>query len=174
MAVSTKQHNYKVAQVLHWIAFVIIVFNLLSGWRIENFALEIKTVLLMIHSGVGTTIFMLMAIRWWWRKKHHLYAPPRWWKRPTMVLQWAFYPLVVTQVLIGVAQAAFADFPVVAYGLIPYSSLGPADPTLQALFLGMHKWMAWLLITLVIVHALDRGRIFFKDDAAALAADTHS
>ncbi len=165
MAVSRKKHYYRVAQVLHWIAFVFIVFNLLSGWRIEGFDLDVKTVLLMVHSGVGTTILILMAIRWWWRRKHKLYVPPRWWKRPTMLVQWVFYPLVIAQALIGITQAAFADFPVIAFGFIPYSSLGPDDPGLQALFLGMHKWLAILLIALVIVHAIDRGRIFFDEQA---------
>lgn len=171
MALTPKQKQYRTAQILHWIAFVIIVFNLLSGWRIDNFEPAVKAILMMIHSGIGTTIFLIMLIRWWWRRKNRLYVPPRWWKRPTMVLQWVFYPLLLIQPVVGLAQAAFADFPVVAYGLIPYSALGPDDPAMRALFLGIHKWIAWILILLVILHALDRGRIFFKDDAATLAAE---
>lgn len=167
-----KQRQYRIAQTLHWIAFVLISFNLLSGWRIDNFEPAIKAILMMIHSSIGSTVLLLMVLRLWWRRKNRLYTPPRWWKRPTLLLQWVFYPLVIIQVLIGMTQAAFVDFPVIAYGVIPFSSLGPEDPALRALFLGMHKWMAWLLILLVIVHGLDRGRIFFKEDAAGLAAES--
>lgn len=165
MAKRTKAQSYKIAKILHWIAFVFIVFNLLSGWRLDNFERDIKIVLMMVHSSVGTTIFILMLVRWWWRKSNRLYEPPRWWKRPTMVLQWVFYPLVVTQVLIGVAQAAFADIPILGFGFIPYSSLAADNPATSKMFLTMHQWMAWLLITLTIIHGVDRGRTAFIDEA---------
>lgn len=167
MAKYTKAQAYKIAKVLHWIAFVFIVFNLLSGWRLENFERDVKIVLMMVHSSVGTTIFMLMLLRWWWRKSHRLYEPPRWWKRPSMVLQWVFYPLVLLQVLIGVAQAAFVDIPILGFGFIPYSSLGPDNPAVSKTFLTMHQWMAWLLIVLTIIHGVDRGRTAFIEAPAA-------
>ena len=75
---SNKPSQYKTAKVLHWIAGVFIGFNLMSGWRISNFDLDIKQVLIMIHSGVGLVVFTLMLVRWWWRKKNNLYTPPNW------------------------------------------------------------------------------------------------
>ena len=72
------------------IAGVFIGFNLMSGWRISNFDLDIKQVLIMIHSGVGLVVFTLMIVRWWWRKKNNLYTPPNWWKRPP-VLAWRVF-----------------------------------------------------------------------------------
>ncbi len=168
MSGSKKKTHYTIAKVLHWLAVLIIAFNLASGWRIGDFAVTEKQWLMTIHAGVGTSIFLLMLIRWWWRKVRNLYAPPRWWKRPSMLLQWVFYPLVLTQVAIGVAQAAFIDYDVVAFGYIPLSAIATENATLQGLFLQMHGLMAWLLITLIVWHGFERGRFAFIDEAAPM------
>ena len=118
-----------------------------------------KLVLIMLHSGVGTTIFFMMLLRWWWRKSNDLYAPKEWWRRPSLLLQVAFYPLVLIQVLIGIAQAAFIDYDVLAFGFINYSALAVANEELQSLLLELHGWMAILLIALVCVHGVERSRI---------------
>jgi cytochrome b561 len=164
MAGSTRKFYYTVAKVLHWVAGFIIVFNLLSGWKIGDFPLAQKQILIMIHSGVGVTIFAMMLFRFWWRKAHKLYEPPRWWKRPSMLLQWIFYPLVVIQVIIGVSQAAFIDYEVFAFGLIPFSSLAADNEAWRQVFHEMHEVTAILLILLIACHGVERGRLAFIDD----------
>ena len=159
----SKKFDYTVAKTLHWIAAFIIAFNLLSGWRIEEFP-EQKHILIMVHSGIGTTISILMLYRWWWRKSHNLYSPPGWWKRPAMILQWIFYPLLLIQAVIGVVQAAFIDYEVLAFGFINYSALAAANEKLHGFFLEMHGLTAILLIFLVLLHGLERSRQFFVED----------
>jgi len=161
----SKTFNYTVAKVLHWIAAFIIAFNLLSGWKIGDFPLNQKLIIIMVHSGIGTTIFLLMLFRWWWRRSHNLYTPPRWWKRPSMVLQWIFYPLLLIQAVIGVIQAAFIDYEVRAYGFINYSALADANESLHALFLELHGLTALLLIFLILAHGVERSRLAFTDDS---------
>jgi len=160
MAGSNKKFNYTVAQALHWFAGFIIAFNLLSGWRLEDFP-DHKHILIMIHSGIGTTIFCLMLFRWWWRKSHNLYAPPRWWKRPSMLLQWTFYPLLLIQPILGVAVAAFIGYEVLAFGFINYSALAADNEHWHSVFLQLHGTMALLLIGLVLMHGLERSRKAF-------------
>ncbi len=146
---------------------LIIGFNLLSGWRLDSFSLEIKQVLMMIHSGVGTAILFMMLFRWWWRRTHHLYSPPRWWQRPSMLLQWVFYPLVLMQVAIGVSVAAVIDYEVLGLGFIPFSAVAADSESLQASFLQLHAVTAWVLIALVLTHGLERWRLIFVDDSRA-------
>jgi cytochrome b561 len=161
MSVSRKKFYYTVAQVLHWIAAFIIAFNLLSGWTLGDFPLGQKQVLIMIHSGVGVTVFLLMLFRWHWRRSHNLYAPPGWYKRPSMILQWIFYPLLLLQVIIGVVQAAFIDYEVLAFGFINISALADANAALHAQLLELHGLMAILLILLVLLHGAERSRKAF-------------
>lgn len=164
---SKKRFHYTVAKTLHWVAAFIIAFNLLSGWTIGDFSPPAKHVLIMIHSGIGTTIFFLMIFRWQWRRAHNLYTPPSWWKKPSMLLQCAFYPLLCIQVVIGVAQAAFINYEVLAFGFINYSAIAPDNEELHSLFLDAHGLTAILLITLILFHGLERSRGAFIDDSDA-------
>lgn len=164
MPAKSKKYYYTVARVLHWSVGIIILFNLLSGWRLGGFPLETKEMLLMVHSGVGTVIFLAMLFRWWWRKAHNLYAPPRWWKRPSLLLQWVLYPLTLLQAVIGVTLAGFIDYKVVAFGFIPYSSIATDNEALAALFLQLHAINAWLLIVLITSHFIERWRLIFVDN----------
>ncbi|MFZ1625172.1 MAG: cytochrome b/b6 domain-containing protein [Gammaproteobacteria bacterium] len=159
---STKASQYMTAKVLHWIGVVFISFNLLSGWRIATFELDVKEILISIHSGVGIVVFILMLVRWWWRKKNHLYTPPKWWKRWPMVLQWIFYPLLLIQPVLGFFVALYNDYDVKAFGFIDISALGESNPVLRALFFDLHTWLAVLLIVLVITHGADRLRGLFS------------
>lgn len=163
MTVSRKS-AYDLAKFLHWVGLVVVGFNLLSGWRLDSFEVAVKQVLLMVHSSVGVVIFLLMAFRWWWRRRHRLYTPPRWWKRPAILVQWVFYPLTLLQVALGVAVASVIGDKVLAFGVIPVSSLAADNPGLKELFLSWHSALALLLITLVAVHGFERWRMIFVND----------
>jgi cytochrome b561 len=171
MSGSNTKFNYTVAKVLHWVAAFIIGFNLLSGWKIADFPLGQKQILIMIHSGIGTVVFMLMLFRWWWRKSHHLYAPPGWWKRPSMLLQWIFYPLLLMQPVIGILVASFISYEVLAFGFINYSALATDSENLYGVFLNLHGMTAILLMLLVLVHGVERSRQFFVDDSVQAATE---
>ncbi len=168
MSGSKKAFYYTVAKSLHWVAAFIIAFNLLSGWKLGDFPLPTRQVLIMIHSGIGVTIFLLMLFRFWWRKSHNLYAPPNWWKRPSMMLQWIFYPLVTIQAIIGILQAIFIDYDVRAFGFINFSAIAEANEGLRDLFLDLHGMNAILLILLVLIHGVERSRKAFADDGQQL------
>ena len=159
---STKASQYTTARALHWIAGVFIGFNLMSGWRIAHFGLDVKEVLISIHSGVGLMVFTLMIIRWWWRKKNGLYTPPKWWKRPPMLLQWIFYPLLLIQPVLGFCTAMYSDYTIKAFGFINVSALAESNPMLRALFFDLHTWLAVALILLVLTHGAERMRGMFS------------
>jgi cytochrome b561 len=154
----SKKSKYTIAKVLHWTAGFFIAFNAFSGWRLDEFEPETLEIIIMIHSAIGIIIFALMLLRWWWRRKHKLYVPPGWFKRPSMVLQCIFYPLLLLQVIIGVANAAFIDYEVRAFGLINISALAEANEHWHGFFMELHGLTAITLIVLVLIHGLDRSR----------------
>ena len=166
MAVSNTRFNYTVARVLHWVAAFVIGFNLLSAWTIKDFSVDVKQVLIMVHSGLGVTIFLMMGFRWWWRRSRNLYTPPNWYKRPSMLLQWIFYPLLVIQPIIGVVQASYIDYEVLAFGFINFSSLAADNEQMHGFWLRLHGITATLLILLVLAHGLERYRKIFTDDGS--------
>jgi cytochrome b561 len=166
MAGSNRKFQYTIAKVLHWVAGFVIAFNLLSGWKIGDFTSAQKVVLIMIHSGLGVTIFLMMLFRWWWRRSRNLYTPPRWYVKPSMLLQWIFYPLVLIQVLIGVVQAGYIDYEVLAFGFINFSALAVDNEQMHGLFLQLHGLTAAVLILLIVIHGVDKGRTFFVEDSS--------
>jgi|TARA_B100000315_G_scaffold233234_1_gene246209 hypothetical protein len=48
---SNRRFNYTVIKVMHWVSGLLIGFNLLSAWKIGDFPLEQKQIIVMIHSG---------------------------------------------------------------------------------------------------------------------------
>lgn len=163
MAGTSKLQAYKTAKVLHWIAFIFILYNLQQGWRMDGFEVSTRQNIIMLHSGFGTLAFILMLVRWWWRKKNNLYSPPRWWKRPSMLLQVVFYPLVLTQAILGIALASVIDYEVLGLAFIPYSSIAPDSKPMEQLFMMLHGNLAWVLVALVLVHGLERWRLMFRN-----------
>ncbi len=73
-----------------------------------------------------------------------------------MFVQRIFYPLLLIQVIIGVVQAAFIDYEVLAFGFINYSAIAPDNEGLHGLLFQAHGLTAVLLIVLLIIHALGR------------------
>jgi len=80
-----------------------------------------------------------------------------------MLLQVLFYPLLLMQVIIGVLQAAFIDYEILAFGFINYSALAADNEVLHSLFLEWHGNTALLLILLIFLHGLERSRKAFVE-----------
>ena len=147
---------YRIARILHAAAGALIGINVLTGWQLDRFPPEQRDVLVMLHAGFGLSILALMLVRWWWRRKHALYATVDWWRRPALLLQWVFYPLVIAQTLLGFGHALFIDYDVRAFGLFNISALADPDAALHAVLFGAHSLVAGLLLVLIIAHIADR------------------
>jgi cytochrome b561 len=160
--------QYNIAKLLHWLIALIVVLMLMSGWRTSDFSLEDKEFIIMIHSGLGTAVFLLMSYRWWWRKSNNLYSPPGWQKRPSMLMQYLFYPLLLLQPVLGMLQAIFIDYKVVAFEMINYSAMAASDEEWFNIFHQAHAVTAGLLILIFLLHVGDKSRKFFLDDTASM------
>lgn len=168
MSQSNKKFHYTVARVLHWVVAFIAVLLLMSGWRAEDLILENRIWFMMIHSGLGSLVFALMLFRWWWRRNNNLYSAPEWHKKPLILLQWFFYPLLLLQPIIGILQAAFNEYDVRAFGLIDYSAIAVENEALFTIFHNLHTFTAILLILILLIHIIDKSRKFFIEDSEYL------
>jgi len=145
-----------VAKTLHWLIALIVIVMLIAGWTLEDMPLEERQQIIMIHSGLGTTIFVLMLMRLGWRLTHRppVAVPmPDWQHKASVFVHWAFYGLLLLQPIFGVLQAAYIDYPVLAFGIIDYSGLAADNQAMFSLFHQAHGITAGLLILLVLVHA---------------------
>ena len=124
----------------------------------------------MIPSGLGNTVFGLWLDGWLWRKSNKLYSPPGWQKKPSMLMQWFFYPLLLLQPVLGLMQAIFIDYKVYAFGVINYSAIASQNEEFFSMFHQWHALTAGLLILIFLLHVMDKSRKFFIDDSNSMKA----
>ena len=145
------------AKWLHWVVGIIVVIMLIAGRTLESLPLDERTQIIMIHSGLGTLVLLLMIVRLWWRRGHPVPGPTAAMSerqaRLSTLMHRALYTLLILQTLFGISQALFiVDYPVVAFGIIDYSAMATADASLAKAFHIAHGLNSILLSILVIGH----------------------
>lgn len=145
------------AKWLHWITAVIIIVMLIAGRTLESLPIDERTQIIMVHSGLGTLVLLLMLTRLWWRRGHPAPGPTdnmsaRQASLSTLMHR-ALYVLVLLQVCFGVGQAMFlTEYPVVAFGLIDYSAMAAGNAGIAKAFHIAHGLNSILLSILVLGH----------------------
>lgn len=145
------------AKWLHWLVAFIVILMLVFGRTLESLPLTEREQMIMGHSGLGTLVLILMLFRWGWRLSHETPGATEtmgtWQTRLSKAMHWSLYVLLVVQPLLGISQAMFiADYEVVAFGVIDYSSLAMDDAGKAQLFHILHSINATVLSVLVIGH----------------------
>lgn len=159
------------AKWLHWLLAVIILIMLLGGQTLESLPLSERQEIIMVHSGLGTLVLLLMIFRWYWRLNHEVPGPTSV-MSPTQtklskIVHWSLYVLLVLQPIFGIGQAIFIpDYQIVAFGIIDYSAMAPGNESLARVFHVLHGLNALIISALVIGHIVAGfyHHFFQKDD----------
>jgi cytochrome b561 len=146
-----------VAKWLHWLIGIIVVVMLLGGQTLESLPLSEREQIIMVHSGLGTLVLLLMIVRWYWRLNHPVPGPTAAMSplqtRLAEWMHWGLYVLLVLQPLFGIAQAMFIpDYSIVAFGVIDYSAMAGGNAELARVFHVLHSLNALIISALVIGH----------------------
>jgi cytochrome b561 len=145
------------AKWLHWLVGVIAIVMLIAGRTLESLPLDERTQIIMVHSGLGTLVLLLMIVRLVWRRTH---TPPPLPEgiganqvRLSLWMHRALYVLFILQALFGIGQAMFlSDYEVVAFGFLNYSAMAADDAGLARVFHVLHGVNSALLSLLVLGH----------------------
>lgn len=145
------------AKWLHWVVGVIVLIMLVAGRTLESLPLDERTEIIMVHSGLGTLVLLLMLIRLWWRRGHPVPEPiPNISARQaslSLIMHRALYALIILQTVFGISQALFiTEYPVVAFALIDYSAMAPGNDSLAKIFHIAHGLNSVILSVLVLGH----------------------
>lgn len=145
------------AKWLHWTTAVIIIVMLIAGRTLESMPVDERTQTIMVHSGLGTLVLVLLLARLWWRRSHPVPGPTdnmsaRQASLSTLMHR-GLYVLFLLQVGFGIGQAMFlTEYPVVAFGVIDYSAMASGNETLARVFHIAHGLNSAVLSLLVIGH----------------------
>jgi len=144
------------AIALHWLLALLITVSFCVGLYMTG--LETSPTKLKIynwHKWAGIVILTLSAARLLWRLGHRPPAElpmPAWQRGASRATHWALYALFFAVPLAGWAYSSAAGFPVVVFGVLPLPDFVSPDKALAAVLRPLHRYLAYALATLVLLH----------------------
>ncbi len=154
------------AQLLHWLLALAIVLTFSFGlYMVELPFSPQRLKQYNWHKWAGMTILLLSAVRLLWRLTHPapaLPAPlPAWQRLASGGTHGLMYALFFAIPLVGWAYSSAFGFPIVLYGVIEMPDFVLRDKELAATLKLIHKYLAYSLAALVIVHVLAALQHYF-------------
>jgi cytochrome b561 len=140
---------------LHWLTVALVailwILGQVTGWLPRGpFRLGVWST----HVVLGLTLAMVLATRILWRAGFGSALPPA----DTGVLQWlakgthyALYVLLVTVIILGIANASYMGFEL--YGVLTMPRFGNGDPATERGINSLHEWAANLVVLVTLFHA---------------------
>lgn len=119
-----------VAILFHWTIAVLILANLLLGWRMGYLTGMEQFGMFQLHKSIGITVLVLSVARLAWRL---LNPPPPsvapmkpWEHRVASVTHWLFYVMMICMPLTGWAMVSVSPYniPTLLWKTIPWPHLG--------------------------------------------------
>jgi cytochrome b561 len=171
---NTEDRYGAVAILLHWLmAFLVIGLLVLGIYMVTlpdaGFNTK-KITLILYHKQLGLLALVLLAVRWGWRLTSvlpqlvaHL---PDWQKIAARFVHLSFYALMFVLPMTGWLMSSAAGIPVSLFGLFTLPDFLPRDEQLFQRLIDVHKWLAYVLVLVIVVHvgAALRHHFVFKDD----------
>lgn len=141
---------------LHWLIALGIIGLLALGLYMVGLpkGLPVKATLINLHKSLGLTVFVLVLVRIVARAAFHrppLPPMPPWQRIAARTTQGLLYIGMVAMPLAGYLGSSFNRFGTRFWGIL-LPKWGWDDAHLRALFFGIHKAVAFMLIALIVLH----------------------
>lgn len=149
------------AIVLHWVLAVAIALLFGAGLYMAGLPFSpLRLKLYNWHKWAGITLLALSLLRLLWRITHrppplpaHISnSMPAWQKWIHNATHYSLYALFFVVPLIGWAYSSAAGFPIVVFGILPLPDLLPANKAFALLIKPWHKFGAFALVGLALLH----------------------
>jgi cytochrome b561 len=150
-----------IALLFHWSMAVLVIGLAALGLYMvtladAGFSTE-KVTLVLIHKEFGVLALLLIAMRLAWRVTQTLPRLvdnlPDWQKLTARFVHLSFYGLLFALPMSGWLLSSAAGIPVSFIGLFMLPDFVHRNNDLFLLYVGIHKWLGYLLIFLIFVHA---------------------
>jgi len=154
-----------VALFLHWTIAILILLNLLLGWRMGLMHGLTKFQIFQVHKSFGVTVLLLSVGRLVWRLTHRPPPLPRG-LHPAEAFaahatHWVLYGFMILMPLSGwvLVSTSAENIPTLLYHFIPWPYFPgvhdlplPRRHEVGALADGTHYWLAWSAVALIVLH----------------------
>jgi cytochrome b561 len=162
------------AKLLHWIGAILILLLLGHGWWMTHLAPRgpVRLEHYAGHAGLGYDLMALLVLRLLWRWTHAVptlpRGMPRWEQISAHISHYGLYVLMLATTLLGWALAGTVRTPFNkdAFGLPVPLIYVSQDRAMHRLLEDWHKYMAYALLALIVVHVIAALRHHFvkRDD----------
>jgi cytochrome b561 len=168
MIKNTKTTYGSISKVFHWV-IALGVFTMLALGFIANNIEQKKWVgqLFWAHKSLGLTLLALMVMRLFWRFHNTTpgYGPhiKAWQAVAAKTLHWFFYAILFAMLATGWVATSTGKHGVSFWGW--FNATLPMAPSkaIHHLSEDWHTALAWLIITLIVVHVLAACKHHFAD-----------
>jgi len=171
---NTEDHYGVIAILFHWsMALIVIGLAALGLYMVTLPDVGFNTtkiMLILYHKEFGMLVLGLLATRLAWRVTHilpqlvaHL---PDWQQIAARFVHLSFYALMFALPITGWLMSSAASIPVSFFGLFTLPDFVPRDEYLFRQLIDIHKWLGYVLIVFIFVHAgaALRHHFLLKDD----------
>lgn len=151
----------RVAVLLHWVLGLALIGMFGMGLYMADLAFSPqKLKLYNWHKWAGVSLLLLSAVRLLWRLSHRPPALPEalrarmpaWQRAAHHATHHALYLLFFAVPLLGWAYSSAAGFPIVWFGAVQLPDLVPASEPLADWLKPLHRYAAFAMAALVLVH----------------------
>lgn len=151
-------HYDSLTILLHWtIAFLLIGLIILGLYMISIEKQPNSGWYFNAHKSFGLVAAALILLRLFWRLNHKP-APlpttvPLWQAKITRLIHWLLYICIIIMPVTGFLGASFSKHGVIFFGLQVPTWVNQNHGIAEQFF-EVHKFVAWILITLIVLHVL--------------------
>jgi len=145
---------------LHWLMAILLTALVLLGLYMSGLP-DVgfdtrKIMLILYHKELGLLALILAAPRLLWRVINALprlvETLPDWQKVLARLVHLSFYALMFALPATGWLMSSAAGIPVSFFGLLTLPDFVARDDQLFRMFIQIHKWLGYALITCMLVH----------------------
>lgn len=154
-----------IALFFHWTIAILILLNLLVGWRMGLMHGLTKFQIFQVHKSFGVTVLLLSVARLVWCLTHRPPPLPRS-LHPAEAFaahatHWLFYGFMILMPLSGwiLVSTSAENIPTLLYHFVPWPHFPgihslplPRRHEVGALADGTHYWLAWSAVALIVLH----------------------
>jgi cytochrome b561 len=164
-----------VTQALHWTFVVLLAFQVSWGLWMTTLPLGVhKVKVYALHKSVGLTLLALACMRVTWRlffeRRPAMPPMPAWQRRAALTVHVLIYLLLFALPLSGWLYNSLAGFPLRWFDTLHVPALHDSDPALKGVVRDLHETLAWVLVTLVALHAAAAIKHHYLDRDHTLAS----
>lgn len=150
--------------ILHWLIAVIIICMIGLGLFMVELPKQselppgeesVRAFYFLLHKSLGITAAMLIVLRVIWRLTHK--SPPlpesigTWQRRAAGAVHGLLYVLMIVMPITGYMQSMFSKYDTKFWGVV-LPRVAEADKGMRENFTDIHAALAFLLITLIVIH----------------------